>query len=185
LAQQIQNIEYAPLNENIEKRFADSVSVLLPFKVLVEVYELEILDTLQIAILNYFESNEFALTRKKLEHDEFNKTEERVKKEIIEIDSLKQLVSKSIVPRGTGSGIILGEPIDPVLVYRRGLELFERQLQLSKKQTLNDSFELMVGFNKSAKRADLGIELYIFLGLLFGYISALLWLVRAKTNGKT
>ena len=51
-----------------------------------------------------------------------------------EIDSLKQIVNQSIIPRVTGNGIILGEPIDPVSIYRRAMDIFDKQLVLAKKQ---------------------------------------------------
>jgi hypothetical protein len=183
MAEKIISIKFLPLNENIAIRFADSVSVMLPFKVKVEVYDNSILDSLQNKILNYLETNEYARTRKDLEKLSLEKTEKRVDAEIIEIDSLKRLVNQGIIPRSSGQGIILGEPIDPITIYKRGMDLYERKLLLDKKKLLNNSFELMVGFTKSPKSSNSGQLLYICIGILLGYVFGLLWLAKKQLNG--
>lgn len=177
-ASQVKKFKSSPLNENIAKRFADSVSVHIPFKVLVEVNDVSILDTLQKGILNYLESNEFALKTKEIEKENLWKTEVRIRKEIIELDSLKRIVNQSIIPRGTGSGIILGEPIDPVAVYKNAMESYEKLLRVNDKLQLNNSFELMVGFSKNSKPSGLNIIHYILISVLIGYFFGLFWLVK-------
>jgi len=183
MAEKIISIKYLSLNENIAIRFTDSVSVMLPFKVKVEVYDNSILDSLQNKILNYLETNEYAQTRKELEKLSLEKTEKRIDTELVEIDSLKRLVNKGIIPRSTGIGIILGEPIDPISVYKRGMELYEKKLLISKKKQLNNSFELMVGFTKSPKTSNSGGLLYALIGILSGYVIGMLWLAKKHLNG--
>ena len=177
-ASQIKEFKYSPLNLNIAQRFADSVSVHIPFKVTVEVNDVSILDTLQKGILNYLESNEFALKTKEIEKENLWKTEVRIRKEIMELDSLKRIVNQSIIPRGTGSGIILGEPIDPVAIYKNAMESYEKLLRVNDRLQLNNSFELMVGFSKNSKPSGLNIIHYIFLSVLIGYFLGFFWLVK-------
>lgn len=180
-AQEIISIKYAPLNANLATKYMDSVFVFLPFKVEVEVYNNEVLDKLQKGIMDYLENNEYATKRKEIEKESLDKTETRIKSEILETDSLKRLVNQSIVPRGgSATGIILGEPIDPVNVYKRSLDLYERQLLLNKKQTLNNSFEVIVGFIKKPKPANAGLLFYISLGILVGYILGIIWALKQE-----
>lgn len=174
----VKKFKSSPLNENIAKRFADSVTVHIPFKVSVDVYDVSILDTLQKGILNYLESNEFALKTKAIEKENLWKTEVRIRKEIAELDSLKRIVNQSIIPRGTGSGIILGEPIDPVAVYKNAMESYEKLLRVNDKLQLNNSFELMVGFSKNSKPSGLNIIHYILISILIGYCFGFFWLVK-------
>lgn len=181
-AKEIKSIKYIPLNLNIARRYADSSSVILPFKVEVEIYDNEILDTLQKSILNYLESNEYATKIKELDEELLNKTEQRLKKEISSIDSLKTIVDQSIIPRGTGNGIVFGEPVDPVSVYKQSMEMHEKEVRLNKQKKLNNSFEVRVGFTKSAKKASKGKLVYILSGILAGYIVGLFYVLRKKTK---
>ncbi len=181
LAKEVRGIKYRALNENVAKRFADSVSVLLPFRVEVQVYDRLILDSLQVGLLRYLETNHFASSRKNIDVESLERTEQHVVREMVEIDSLKRIVNQSIIPRGNGSGIIYGEPLDPVIIYKRAMDLFERKMQINKRQTLINSFEVIVGFNKSAKRSDLGIIVYILVAILLGYIIGLFWLLPRQS----
>ncbi len=185
-ASQIISINYLPLNNNISLRFADSVTVLLPFKIEVEVYDTSILDSLQKCLFNYLENNEYAKKLKGLDDEALGLTQNRLKSELHSMDSLKTLVEQSIIPRSQGTGIILGEPINPVEIYKESVEMFEKQIIVSKALKSNDTFKIRVGFPKFTKRSDAGPVFYVFLGILFGYFTGLVVLVRrsARKNGK-
>lgn len=182
-AKNIKSIKYFPLNEHIAERYADSAFVLLPFKVEVQVYDNGILETLQNGIMNYLESNDYATRRKSIEKQSLDSAEKKIREEILDNDSLKKIVNQGIVPRGTGNGIVFGEPVDPVAVYKRGMELHEKQLLLNKKRQLNNSFELLVGVTRSSEPTNSGLFFYILTGIIVGYIVGLLWLVNRRFNG--
>ena len=184
-SKEVKSIAYKTLNQNIAKRFADSLSVILPFKVELEVYDNSVLPVLQTSILNYLESNEYALKIKEAEKQSLDNIEIRLNKEIKEIDSLKQIVNQSIVPRSTGNGIILGEPIDPVTVYKRSLDSYEKLMRLQMKKEFNNSFHLIVGYSKNSKPAGHGKLWYIGIGILSGYLVGLLILWRRKNKTAT
>jgi hypothetical protein len=171
LAKEVKRIEYKPVNENLAKRFTDSTHVLLPFIVRAEVYDKIVLDSLQTALLNYFEQNTYANRRKAIDILQASQMETRLLGELKEIDSLKQIVAKGIIPRATGQGIIMGEPIDPVGIYKRGMEVYEKLQAVRKRQVLIESFEVTVGFSRSARRASAGKLSYIAVGLLIGYLA--------------
>ena len=175
-AKQIKSISYKAVNGTLEKNYRDSTFALLPFKIEVKVYDSSILDSLQKGILKYFESNEYASKRKKINRDYLDKIEEKIKGEVIAIDSLKQLVDKSILPRSLGNGIILGEPIDPVKVYQAGMDLYKTQLSINEQRELNNSFEIVIGFSPAIPSVTL--LFYIFVGIVSSFVLGLLWLYR-------
>lgn len=179
MAKQIKSISCKALNEALEKNYKDSAFVLLPFKIEVKVYSTLILDSLQKGILRFLESNEYASKRKKINREYLDKFEERIKIEILAIDSLKRIVDKSIIPRSTGSGIILGEPIDPVKVYQASMNLYQSQLKIQEQRELNNSFEVMVGFSKDAIK-DSKLILNIIIGFILGYLIGVLWIIRKQ-----
>ncbi|MES2284330.1 MAG: hypothetical protein V4547_01495 [Bacteroidota bacterium] len=178
MAKQIKSISCKALNEALEKNYKDSAFVLLPFKIEVKVNDPSILDSLQKGILNYLESNEYVAKRKKINQNYLEKYEDKIKTEIIAIDSLKRLVNKSIVPRSMGSGIILGEPIDPVKVYQTGMDLYKSQLSINEQKELNNSFEIMIGFSPPIPTASL--LFYILNGIIFSFFLGLFWIFRKK-----
>ncbi len=182
VAKAVKDILYVPANLNLARQYSDSMEVLLPFKVEVEIYDNEILPELQTGIMNYLESNEYATKLKQIETQTLNQVEQRIKDEIKEIDSLKLLVNKSIVPRGQGNGIILGEPIDPVSIYARAMLSYEKLMKLNKEKELNNSFQVMVGFHKSYKLAGKGLLFYIALGCLIGYVIGISILLRRHSK---
>ncbi|MDO9185007.1 MAG: hypothetical protein Q7W13_03275 [Bacteroidia bacterium] len=181
-AKAIKSISCKALNETLEKNYKDSTFVLLPFKIEVKVYNSSILDSLQKGILNYLESNEYAAKRKKINREYLDKYEEKMKKEIIAIDSLKRIVDKSIIPRSAGNGIILGEPIDPVKVYQTGMDLYKSQLRINEQRELNNSFEIVIGFSPAIPTVSLFY--YLLVGIISSFTLGLLWLFSRKEKKK-
>ncbi|HOZ87965.1 MAG TPA: hypothetical protein PL029_09410 [Bacteroidia bacterium] len=177
-AARVKHIAYRPLNEHMAKVFADSLSVFLPFRVEVEVYDNGVLPLLQTSILNYLESNEYAVAMKEIDRKTLDLVEKRVKGEIDEIDSLKRIVSRSIIPRSSGSGIILGEAMKPVDIYKHSMASYEKLMEVNKKQVLNKSFQLMIGYTKSNAEGGLPRWAHLLIGILLGYIVGVIFLNR-------
>jgi hypothetical protein len=180
MVKQIKSISSKALNESLEKNYKDSAFVLLPFKIEAKVYSPSILDSLQKGILRFLESNEYATKRKEISKLYLDKFEEKIKGEIIAIDSLKHIVDKSILPRSLGNGIILGESIDPVKVYQEGMNLYKSQLNINEQKELNDSFEVLIGF--SAATPSSSVLSYIVIGFVCSFVLGLLWLLRKKNK---
>jgi len=176
-AEKVKKLSYEPLNAHLSERFADSTSVVLPFRIGAEVYDNSVLDTLGTVILNYLENNPYALQKKALEKEALQKLAEKIDSEILENDSLKVLIGAGVAPRSAG-GLVYGSPLDPSNVYRRSLELYEKQISLMKKQKLNNSFYKIVGFSANPKPSNPGALFFIFWG---GFIAYLILLIRLKS----
>jgi hypothetical protein len=153
--------------------------VILPFKVEVEVDNISVLPELQKGIVNYLENNEYASKLKEIDKTSLRQIEVKLDKDLNNLDSLKRILEKSIVPQNTGNGIILGEPINPITVYDISLKLYEKKLQISNKQKMNNSFNVMVGFAESKSNGK-GKVYFILIGILIGYFAGLLFLKRKK-----
>lgn len=178
MVKQIKSISCKALNETLEKNYKDSSFVLLPFKIEVKVYNASVLDSLQKGILHFLESNEYATKRKEISKFYLDKFEEKIKTEIIAIDSLKRIVDKSILPRSLGNGIIMGESIDPVKVYQEGMNLYKSQLNINEQRELNNSFEVLIGFSAAAPSSSL--LTFLLIGFICSFASGLMWLLRKK-----
>jgi hypothetical protein len=183
-AKKLKSIQYLDANKNIAKKYEDSAAVYLPFKVEVEVYDNSVLPRLQTSILNYLESNEYAQKLKEIESQSIAKTEVRILEEIKEIDSLKRIVNSSILPRGTGNGVIVGEPVNPVSIYDKAMKSYQQLMDLNKQKNLNNSFEVIVGFSENNKEQKLSLPGHIVYGIIIGYLLGLISLIArsAKSN---
>lgn len=180
---EVKSISYEPLNARVTKIFNDSTKVMLPFKVYVEVYDPSVLDSLQNSLMNYLESNEYGVKRKQLQEDYLTKYSAKIKNEILAVDTLKRLVNQSIIHKNMGNGVVIDEPIDPVRISQRTIELCNAELKIEELKELNSSFELMVGFNGGVlKTANLMLSL--FYGFVFGYILCLIWIYRRELKTK-
>jgi hypothetical protein len=173
VANKIKNIYYKPLNNSSVN---DSLLKLSDFKIEVKVYDKNILDSLQPKIISFLESNEYATKRKKMNRLYLDKLEDRIKNQIISIDSLRKIVDKSIIPKSLGNGIIMGESIDPIKVYQESLNLYQSQLRISNDKELNDSFEIVVGFSPAIPTSSTLNNM--LLGGILGYLAGLIWLWR-------
>jgi hypothetical protein len=172
-AKKIKKIYYKPLNNSSAN---DSLLKLSDFKIEVEVYDKSILDSLQPKIISFLESNEYAAKRKEMNRIYLDKLEERIKNQIISIDSLRKIVDKSIIPKSLGNGIIMGESIDPVKVYQESLNLYQSQLKIANDKELNNSFEIVVGFHSAIPTSSTLNNM--LLGGILGYIAGIIWLWR-------
>lgn len=181
-ARKLKSIQYLDANKNLAKKYEDSSAVYLPFKVEVEVYDNSVLPKLQTSILNYLESNEYAQKLKEIESQSIAKTEIRILEEIQEIDSLKRIVNSSILPRGTGNGVIVGEPVNPVSIYDKAMKSYQQLMDLNKQKNLNNSFEVIVGFSENNKEQKLSLLGHAVYGILVGYLIGLIILIARSSK---
>jgi hypothetical protein len=175
LTSQVKSINYVALNARTTKLYTDSAEVMLPFRVMVEVYDPGVLDSLQSKLMNYLEMNPYGVKRKEINMNYLMDYGKKIQKEILAIDTLKQIVNQSIKHKNQGNGVLIDEPVDPVKISQRSVELQHAELKLKEQEKLNDSFELMVGFNGGVRKTA-NMMLSMFYGLLIGYLVSLLWL---------
>ena len=179
MANEIKGIFYQPINPRTTKLYNDSALVIIPFKISVEVYTPGVLDTLQQKLMNYLESNDYGVKRKMLKKAYLEQYEQKIKNEILAIDTLKNIVNQSIKHKNQGNGVLIDEPIDPVKISQRSVELINAELKIKEQQQLNNSFELMVGFNGGVRKTA-NLMLSMFYGFLVGYLFALIWIYRRE-----
>lgn len=185
-AKSVKAFKYLPLIPGTTKSTSDSVAILLPFKVEIEIYDYSSLDTLQKGLINYLESNEYGQLRKEADRSAYEKSEQIIIKELEQIDSLKRIVKDAILPRYKMTGVVIGQPLDPVSVHNKAIQLAEARLLINKKKALNESFELVVGFSKKPSHSNPKKLIFLGIGGISSYLLGLLvFLFRhAKKNLK-
>jgi hypothetical protein len=142
----IQSISMSAMRDTFLIERKDSTLSL--FKITLTLKSMQHLDTIQSALVNYLENNEYASKRKEAKRKALLALKANLDGKLQSLDSLKKIVNSSIVPRSEGQGIILGEPIDPVSVYQAELSYYREQLSIDQALATIDNIEIIQPFFK-------------------------------------
>lgn len=185
-AKKIVKIEFRNYSENekLLKKYEDMDTIILglPFRIHVLAKDNDVFEVLQPALINYFDKNPTVIRQKNTRHTFNNLMIDKIEKQLTEIDSLKKTVATSLSPRGTQNGFVFGQPIDPLNIYREGINLYvdeinkKSDLLLTEKNmsVLND-FVIRERPYRPKLLLSLGISsaLGIAIGFLIAYIKAI------------
>lgn len=153
----------------------DSVSDVDPFSIQVSVYNNNVLDTLQIALVRYFENNPYALKRKEIIERNLQDLSSKINDQIVQLDTLKRLIESNLGSVNKSSGIMfLQQSIDPINTYREVVNLYERQLEMRERLLLNSSVEVIQGFVKFGEPSKPNLLKNIANNALFGLFIGLI-----------
>ena len=123
-------------------------SILTLFQITLILSSVQHLDSIQWALVNYLENNDYAIKRKEARRRSLHAMKENLNHKLESLDSLKKIVSSSIIPRSQGQGIILGEPINPVSIYQAEISYYREQLSIDQALATIDNIEILQPFFK-------------------------------------
>ena len=153
------------------------------FLITVHIFNTEIIENLETALVGYFKNNPFVANRIKSNKIRQELLIEKLSNDVILLDSLKKSYNLNLKLQATkdndaSNSVFLGESgaVDPVSVYDQGVSLF-RQLQSEKmRYELGEDFELVDGFTTFSKPESPSIlkaivsSIGILLALAYGLI---------------
>ncbi|HET9056530.1 MAG TPA: hypothetical protein VFN30_06765 [Chitinophagaceae bacterium] len=116
------------------------------FKIKLVVNNRYCIDTIQKGIVYFLENNYYSLKRKEVKIKNLLALKDNLQKKIISLDSLKNIVNRSIIPQTNGQGIILGQPINPVSVYDAEVLYYKEQLKINEDLATIDNIEILQPF---------------------------------------
>lgn len=186
-AQQLAGVSYSRLDER--KWLDDSLVVGQPFIVSLATYDNTVFDTLQTGIKHYLENNEYFLTLKTIRKEKLQSLIQKLDQEISQIDSLS-LKTPVSVPEGLANqaGIILGQPVDPVNMFRQEIEYFNQKQDATANLVMADNFHVISGFSPRNKPDSPLLQNYLTPGGLIGFLLGLIigvWLDKRAADKKT
>jgi len=123
-------------------------SILTLFQITLILSSVQHLDSIQWALVNYLENNDYAIKRKEARRKSLESMKANLNIKLQGLDSLKKIVSSSIIPRSQGQGIILGEPINPVSIYQAEISYYREQLSIDQALATIDNIEILQPFFK-------------------------------------
>jgi hypothetical protein len=147
LANDITSISLMQLAEQLDLRD----TLLQGFVLHLHLKTMDGLDSIQRSLENYFENNEYAVKRKEDRRTALLALRQDLIGRIANLDSLAPIVNRSVIPRATGQGIILGQPIDPVNVYKAQDSFFRQRVKIETELTNLDNIEVVQSFLKLSR----------------------------------
>lgn len=184
VASNIKDVEFRDFHIDYDdyEMIEDSIKNDVPFKIKVNVYNNSILDSLQIGLVNYFESHPYAIKRKNLKLKNLSELGEKVGVQISQLDTLKKTIEANLGQKGNSQGIVLmQQSIDPLNTYREVIDLYQKQLNMQEEYSLTSSVEILESFTSFKKQSN--PKLFKEL-LKFSFVSCFLGLLIAIRRKK-
>src|SRR5580658_1737600 len=126
IADQITRMSITPLTDPLDL----SDSLLQSFVLRIRLKKIDRLDSIQNALLGYFDNNQYAVRRKDERTVALTALHQGVMRRIASLDSIAPIVNSGILPRNAGSGIVLQQPIDPVGVYKAQDSFYRQRVRI-------------------------------------------------------
>lgn len=185
-ARSIHKIQYDNFDEKLIEKYKDKDTVVLglPFRVKIFVKNYKAFEVIEPALLNYFERNPVSAELKNIQMTTAKLMIEKIRKEITALDSLKKDAAKYLIPKGPQNGLVFGQPLDPVTIFKQAMDLYKEELFNSSELILKSkSVRLMSAqVRKKPYWPTLGLSILLFAsaGLLLGYGFAIGKLILRK-----
>jgi hypothetical protein len=126
VAADIARISVTPITDQLDP----NDSLLQSFVLRVRLKKIDRLDSIQNALVGYFDNNQYALRRKEERTVALTALRQGVIRRIASLDSIAPIVNSGILPRNAGSGIVLQQPIDPVGVYKAQDSFYRQRVRI-------------------------------------------------------
>lgn len=139
------------------------------FTIEARVTDYRILDTLQAAIVNTLESNEYVRKRAAIRKENLQLLKKKIENELTYLDSAKSSVKDLLKGKSASSNTFL---TDPTSVNIQIIELYEKILDLEIKIRLSDDIQVIQGFTISGSPDGPLALPYIVEGAVIGLVVA-------------
>ncbi|MBF8964578.1 chain length determinant protein [Pontibacter sp. FD36] len=172
-AKEIKEMNFYNLDQN--RIDEDSVLTGSPFRIELTIYDPQLFDNLEPAIMNYLENNRYFARQKRIKQKQVENMIAKLRGEISSIDSMKTNVSE---PRGPVNGFVYGQPIDPTNLYRESISMYKEQVNLEADLEKLANVEIVTGFTPRLRPTGPSLKKYLaisgLVGLLFGIMVAVI-----------
>jgi hypothetical protein len=171
-AKSIKSISTYPLDSLLLLDKRDTTGA--AFKITLELSDDNDILQIQNGLKSYLENNEFSLKRKEAKRRTLEAIRTDLLGRITDLDSLKFLLSKSVIPQSNGQGIILGQPVSPIQAYQVQQDYYKQEKEIEEKLTLLQNIEIVQPFLKINSPNYPNFQKYFLISMIIGLILALL-----------
>ena len=82
-------------------------------------------------------------------------------------------MANNLTPRGSASGFVFGQPLDPINVYKEQIKLFKDELELNSDLLLIDNIQVVQDFFPRPKPDSPKLEKNIYMGGVVAFLIGL------------
>jgi hypothetical protein len=168
VAENITRIRLIPVTDLIDSRDSSIQSFVLRL----HLKKMDDVDSIQRGLIEYFDNNEYTLRREEDKRNSMLALRTNVTAKIASLDSLTQIVNSSVIPRSTGQGIILGQPVDPVNVYKAQDSFYIQKVNIETELAHINNIETVHSFLKFSEPNYPHIRMLILIALGAGLLLA-------------
>jgi hypothetical protein len=144
------------------------------FKIYLTVNDASSIPIIEEGLKNFLENNEYSLKRKQAKRQTLEAMKNDYIQKIKGLDSLKDILNTTIVPRSNGQGVILGEPISPIDAYALMQKFYQGQKEIEEQLMLLQNIEILQPFLKIKASNYPDYNKIFFYSVLIGLVLALL-----------
>jgi len=145
------------------------------FEVEIILGNIEDLDSIQQGLVHYLAENEFARSRKEAQKKKLIALINRLSERMQSLDSLKKNLNNRYANAVKEHGIIFGEPVDPVSVYKEEMNYYKEKLSLNERlNNLDNPIEVFEPFVRQEAPNYPNLRPVLRLSLAAGVVLALI-----------
>lgn len=162
-AQEIKEMSF--YNVELARMQEDSIMTAFPFRIELSLFDRQLFDTMEVALVRYLGQNKFFARQKKIKQQEVENMITKLKSEIASIDSMKTNVSE---PRGPVSGFVYGQPVDPTNLYKESISMYKQLVRLEAERERLNSVQVISSFVPRLRPTGPSLKKYLGIGGLIG-----------------
>lgn len=148
------NVELARLQE-------DSILTTFPIRIELSLYDRQLFDTMETALVNYLQQNKYFIRQKRIKQQELDNMISKLRSEIASIDSMKTNISE---PRGPVNGFVYGQPIDPTNLYKESVSMYKELVKLESERERLNNVQVVSGFVPKLRPTGPSLRKYMGIG---------------------
>jgi hypothetical protein len=171
-ASTIKNLSTQPLDSLSYMNKKDTTAS--AFKIYLTVNDASSIPIIEEGLKNFLENNEYSLKRKQAKRQTLEAMKNDYIQKIKGLDSLKDILNTTILPRSNGQGVILGEPISPIDAYALMQKFYQGQKEIEEQLMLLQNIEILQPFLKIKASNYPDYNKIFFYSVLIGLVLALL-----------
>lgn len=174
----IRSVELLPIDEKFSHGERDSS--ISAFRIQLTASDMRNLEAIQNGVLSYLENSSYARIRKDAHTKSLLSQKTKLEQKLFNLDSLRTIITGSIVPRSEGTGIILGEPVDPVSVYNADHHYYEKLLMVEEDLSSNMNIETIQPFLQRNHYNYPDMNFILKIGIIISAIAGIVFILFFK-----
>jgi hypothetical protein len=186
IAHEIKSLSFIPLGQDSTPLHRNDPEA-QGFGIELSVTKMNDLDSIQNGLMNYFENNNYSLTRKKQWAEKMGAMQKNLSEKLLSLDSLKKVEEAKIALRERGQGAIYVEATDPVSIYKEEMKYYQDQQEINERLANPNNivvvqpFFRLTSFNRPdmAKYFKLSLAAALLLALI---VTPVYGLMRERKN---